>query len=176
MFHLIKVFWDICRLKAGPQDLPKGQYLLIATILAGIIVDSFASSILMPNLSGLDIVKIITVYNIILLATIYLLLRVVGYPFRGIQTLTAFAGSGVFITLVLLPSLLIINSAEEQAKSFVFYILADTVWRIAVNSHIFRHAFSISLLLAMILSVSYFIFGLFVADLIIPTQNELSSQ
>ncbi|MCW8900497.1 MAG: hypothetical protein OQK75_12700 [Gammaproteobacteria bacterium] len=176
MLHLIKVFWDICRLRAGPQDLPKEQYLLVATILAGIIVDSFASSILMPNLSGLELVKIITVYNIILLTVVYLLLRVVGYPFRGIQTLTAFAGAGVFIALVLLPGLLIINSAEEQARSFVFYILADTFWRIAVNSHIFRHAFSISLLLAMILSVSYFIFGLFVADLLIPAQNELSSQ
>lgn len=168
MLHLIKVYWDICRLRAGPQDLPKGQYLLVATILAGIVVDSFSSSILMPSFAGLDVIKIVAVYNIILLAAIYLLLKVIGYPSRGIQTLTAFAGSGVFISLVLLPSLLVINSAEEQAKSFVFYILADTFWRITVNSHIFRHAFSISLLLAMILSVSYFIFGLFVADFLIP--------
>ncbi len=52
MLQLIKVFWAICRLKAGPQDLPKGRYLLIATILAGIIVDSFATSRLMPKLSA----------------------------------------------------------------------------------------------------------------------------
>ena len=172
MLQLIRIFWDICRLRAGPQALPKGNNLLIAAILAGIIIDSFASSILIPKLSDFDIIKTVAIYNVLLLAAIYLLMKLIGYAERGVQTLTAIAGSGLFISLVLLPGLLMMNSVEEQVKSFVIFILIDNVWRIAVNAHIFRHAFSISLLMAMILSVSYLIFGIFVADFLLPTQNQ----
>lgn len=172
MMQLINVFWDICRLKTGPQNLPTGYYLLGATILAGIIVDSFTSSIFMPNLSGLTIFKIVAIYNVLMFAMIYLLLTLLGYANRGIQTLTAFAGSGLFITLILLPGLLVINSAGEQTKSFAFYILIDSVWRLSVNAHIFRHALSVNFLLSMILSLSYFIIGLYVGDFLIPTQAQ----
>lgn len=171
MLQLVKVFWDICRLKAGPQKLPKGTYLLVSAVFAGIIVDSFTAPIFIPALSGFDIVKIVTIYDVLLLAAIYLLLKLVGLEERGIQTVTAIAGSGFLISLILLPSLLMLNSAEG-VKSFAFYILVDTAWRIAVNAHIFRHAFSINLLLAMVVSMSYLVFGLYVGDLLLPAQNQ----
>lgn len=171
MLQLFKIFWAICRLKAGPQDLPKGQYLLISAILAGIIVDGFATSILIPKLSIVDVVFTVASYNLLLLAAIYLLLKFIGYSERSIQTLTAIAGSGLFISLILLPSLLMMNSAEEPAKSFVFFILLDNIWRIIVNANIFRHALSVGLLMALILSVSYFLFGILVADALLPAYN-----
>lgn len=172
MLQLVKVFWDICRLKVGPQKVPKGTYLLASIVFAGIIVDSFTSSIFIPALSGFDVVKIVTIYDVLLLASIYLLLKLVSFEERGIQAVTAIAGSGLFISLVLLPSLLMLNSAEEEVKSFAIYILVDTVWRVAVNAHIFRHAFSINLLLAMVVSMSYLVFGLYVGDFLLPAQNQ----
>lgn len=167
MLQLSKIFWGICRLKSSPQDLPKGLILLIAAALAGIIVDSFSSSLLMPKLANLEIVKIIVIYNILLLAAIYFLLKLLGYTERGIQTLTAMAGSGLFISLVLLPTLLMLDAA---AKSFIFLILIDSIWRVVVNAHIFRHALSIGLLMAMILSVSYFLFSVMLAEFLLPAQ------
>lgn len=172
MMQLIKTFWDICRLKAGPQDIPTGRYLLVAALFAGIIVDSFSTSILIPSLSSLKIIQILVAYNLILLVAVYLLLTVLGYAQRGMQTLTAMVGSGLLISLVLLPSLLMLNSAQEVVKSFALYILVDTVWRILVNAHIFRHAFSISLLMAMIVSMSYLIFSLYVGNILLPAQNQ----
>lgn len=169
MLQLIKVFWAICRLKAGPQDLPKGHYLLIATILAGIIVDSFATSLLRPKLSAFEVLGIVIIYNVVLLAAIYYLLKLIGYADRGVQTVIALAGSGLFISLILLPGLLIITSSEELFKIFVFFWLVDNVWRITVTAHIFRHAFSIRLLMAMILSLSYLFFGWLVAGVLLPS-------
>lgn len=171
MLQICKILWAICQLKAGPQDLPSRVYMLAAAILAGIIVDSFATSILIPKLSVVDITKTVIIYNLVLLTAVYFLLKLVGYKERGVQTLTAIAGSGLFISLVLSPGLIVMNSAEEQVKSFAFLILIDNVWRIAVNAHIFRHALSIGLLMAMILSVSYLLFGILIADFILPTQN-----
>lgn len=170
MINVIRVFWGICRLKANPQDLPKGQYLLISTILASIIVDSFSSSILIPKLTGFEILQTVALYNLVVLTSIYLLLRLLGYGERGTQTITAVAGSGLFISLVLLPALLMLDSSADAMKSFVFLIMIDNVWRVAVNAHIFRHALSISLLMSMILSVSYLLFGWLIADFLLPTQ------
>ncbi|GMR16794.1 MAG: hypothetical protein BMS9Abin31_1176 [Gammaproteobacteria bacterium] len=172
MLRLSKILWAICQLKARPQDLPLRVYMLAAVILAGIIVDSFATSILIPKLSVVDITKAVIIYNLVLLTAVYFLLKLIGYKERGVQTLTAIAGSGLFISLVLLPGLLMMNSVEEQVKSFVLLILIDNVWRIAVNAHIFRHALSVGLLMAMILSVSYLLFGILIADFILPAQNQ----
>lgn len=171
MLQLIRIFWDICRLKAGPQNLPKGRYLLIAVILAGIVVDSFSTAIFIPKLSITEIINVVTIYNISLLVAVYFLLRVIGYTERAIQTVTAIAGTGLLISLVLLPGLLMMDSANEQVKSFAIFILIDNVWRIAVNAHILRHALSVSLLMAMILSVSYLLFGVLVADVLLPAQS-----
>jgi len=171
MLQLIKIFWAICRLQAGPQDLPKGTYLLVAAIMAGIIVDSFSTSILIEKLSTPEIVFTVASYNIVLLFAVYLLLKFIGYKERSVQTLTALAGSGLFISLVLLPGLLMVSVAEEPAKSFAIFILLDNIWRIAVNAHIFRHALSVSLLMAMILSVSYLLFGVLIADFLLPAGN-----
>ena len=171
MLRLSKILWAICQLKAGPRDLPLRVYILASVVFAGMIVDSFATSVLIPKLSVFDIIKTIIIYNLVLLTAVYFLLKLVGYKERGIQTLTAIAGSGLFISLVLLPGLLMMNSVEEQVKSFVFLILIDNVWRIAVNAHIFRHALSVGLLMAMILSVSYLLFGILIADFILPAQN-----
>ena len=171
MLQLIRLFWDICRLKAGPQKLPGGHYLLGTTVFAGIIVDSFASSILMPKLSYIQIITIVSAYNIVLLSVIYLLLKLIGYKERGIQTMTAIAGSGLFISLVLLPGLITVNGMAEEVRSFALFILIDNIWRIAVNANIFRHALSISLLMAMIVSVSYLLFGVLVADFLLPVQD-----
>ncbi len=170
MLQISRVFWEICRLKANPQGLPKSQYLLLSVILASIVIDSFSSSILIPNLTHIEIVQIIVLYNLILLSSVYLLLKLVGYSERSIQTIAAIAGSGLLISLVLLPALLTLNTAVDAVKSFALLILVDNVWRIAVNAHIFRHALSISLLMAMILSVSYLLFGVLVADFLLPAQ------
>lgn len=171
MLQLSRIFWGICRLKFNPQDLPKGIYLLVSVIFAGILVDSFSSAILIPKLSNLDILQAVVFYNLASLLAVYFLLRLVGFRERAIQTVTAIAGSGVFISLVLLPALLVVNTSANAAMSFAFLILVDNVWRIIVNAHIFRHALSIGLLMAMILSVSYLLFGVLIADFVLPTQT-----
>lgn len=171
MLQLLRVFWDICRLRAGPQDLPSGRNLLISAVLAGVLIDSFASSILIPKLSVFEVATTVAIYNVLLLIAVYLLLKLIGYEQRSMQTVTAIAGSGLFISLVLLPGLITMDFSEEVNKSFALFVLIDNIWRIAVNAHIFRHALSISLLMAMIISVSYLLFGVLIADFLIPTQT-----
>jgi len=168
MLQLSKIFWDICRLRSGPQALPVRFYFLIVVVLAAIIVDSFSSSILIPRLTSLEITMTIVIYNIVLLAAVYFLLKLVGYVERGLQTITAIAGSGLFISLVLMPALLMLNASPQEVKPFGFLILADNIWRLAVNAHIFRHALSVNVFMSMIISISYLLFGILVAEFLLP--------
>jgi len=168
MLQLSKIFWDICRLRTGPQALPARPYFLIIVVLLAIIVDSFSSSVLIPKLTAMEIIKTIVIYNIVLLAAVYYLLKLVGYAERGLQTIMAIAGSGLFISLVLLPALLLINTSPQEVKPFGFLILADNIWRLAVNAHIFRHALSISAPMSMIISISYLLSAILVAEFLLP--------
>lgn len=169
MLQLSKIFWDICRLKSGPQALPIERYILVVVVFAGIIVDSVSSSILIPKLTNYEISRTVIIYNIVLLTAVYFLLKLLGYAERGLQTLMAIAGSGLFISLVLMPALLMLNTSTQAIKPFGLLILVDSIWRIAVNAHIFRHALSINRLLAMIISISYLLFGVLIAEFLLPT-------
>lgn len=169
MLQLSRIFWDICRLRSGPQELPMGRYVLIIVVLAGIVVDSFSSSVLIPKLSNLEITTTVVIYNTALLTAAYYLLKLVGYAERGLQTITAIAGTGLFISLVLMPVLLTLNASSQEVKPFGFLILADNIWRLAVNAHIFRHALSISVPMSMIISISYLLLGILVAEFLLPT-------
>lgn len=171
MLQISKVLLDLCRLKAGPDALPRNQVVFILLVAFSVIIDSFASSILIPTLSLLEIVNTVLVYNLVLLFAVYLLLKIVGYASRALQTMSAIAGSGLFISLILLPALLMIDTNKEQSQAFALFIVVDNVWRIIVNAHIFRHAFSIGLLLAMVVSVSYLIFGVMMANFLLPAQT-----
>lgn len=168
MLKLINVFWNICRLKAGPQDLTITRNILISTVLIGIIVDSKANAVFLPELSGIEVINAVAIYNVFLLIGAYFLLKLIGKEQRGMQTITALAGSGLLISLVLLPGLLFLDASEKPFISFSYFILFDNVWRIIVSAHIFRYALSISFMMGMIISVSYLLFGLQVANFLLP--------
>ena len=168
VLKLFKPFWDICKLKLGPQALPAYVSLFFVALVIATIIDSISTSLLMPELTGLHALVIVAIYNVVLLVTIYGLMTLLGYRTRIMQTLTALVGCGLIISLVLLPGIVISTIGSGQEKLFGLILLVDNVWRIAVNAHIFRHAFSVGMLMSMILSVSYLLFGILLADFILP--------
>lgn len=171
MLLVNRILWSICRLKTGPQTLPASTTLLAIVVVLGIVIDSFSTSLLVSKQSAFEITLTVIIYNIILLSSLFVLLWLLGYKQRILQTLSAVAGTGFYISLVLMPGLLVIHSMEKQLQSFILLILIDNIWRIAVNAHIFHHAFSVSRLMAMILSVSYMLLGILLADSLLPAQT-----
>ena len=170
MLQASQILWSICRLKSNPQDLTRSWTLLFLIVLCGIVIDSFSSSLLIPHLTGLDIIQVVILYNLMLLSSIYVLLKIIGYVERGLQTITAISGTGLCISLVLLPALLVINT-DDKSQYLVPLIFIDNVWRIVVNAHILRHSLSVSLLMAFIISISYLMLGVLVADFLLPAQT-----
>lgn len=163
----LRAIWDICMLRKGPQDLPYSLQLLLLMIGLGILVDSYLNSIFFPKLATIEIIITVTVSTLTLLLAIYLLLWLRNLTNRGIQTLTALAGSGLFISLVLLPTIELINHFPQAGKPFGIITLIYYAWILSVNTHIFRHAFSLGTLMSMIFAVSYFLLGFFVTEILL---------
>ena len=171
MLQYLRLIWNICVLRSGPQDMPFSWVLLLLLIIAGIALDSYGTVILFPQIAGKEIISSVTIYNLSMLMVVYVLLYLLRYANRGIQTLTALAGSGLFISLVLLPALLVINQAPQTPKPFGIIILIDNIWRLLVNAHIFRHALSIGILMSMIIAVSYFLLGILVVEFLLSPEG-----
>lgn len=141
--NLLRRFWEVCLLRAGPQDLPASDFLLVLTLLI-YIAASFLVSLLQFEFSRAGLV---TLVDLLLMAGLsYLILWIARRHARWLQTMTALSGSGAVLSLAALPFLYWSNQieAENQAGLPDFVLLGMLIWNLVVLAHIFRHALSVS--------------------------------
>ena len=155
-------------LRGGPQHVSGNTSILVLLLLAGLVVDSFATVIIEPKLPVLQTLTLEAIHTAVLLLVVALLLWLTGYRVRIVQTLASMVGVSLLISLVLLPALLVLNTSPQTPKPFGLVLLMGTVWRVAVNMHIFRHALSVPPVLAAFISISFFLLSVWIAQLILP--------
>lgn len=168
MMLLLRIFADICLLRAAPQDLPAsrvllglslGAYLLLAWLLA------------VPVYGTGRAVWLAVLDTTLLVAFVMLLLNLLRHPARVLQTLTALAGSGCLLGLIALP--LVYGGQPEQAGEQVGGLLLYAwmillIWNLLVAGHILRHALSTSLGVGIGLSLLYAMLSMQLIDWLIP--------
>ena len=156
MIHLIKVFWDICALKAAPQDLPSSTFLLglclVAYFITGVVVATLQWALPQAVLAAfLDTALIIALSRVLLWARML--------SGRFVQTLPAMAGSGAVMTLIALPIVLwqsIVGATDANMPTLPSWLLMIwMIWNVVVVGHILRHALSTVLPLGMGLAAVY---------------------
>lgn len=168
IFHL---FLDICLFRKGPQDLPASNALLKLSLLlyglSGLII-----LLIDMNQIGLFSATLLTLFDIILLAVLsYSVLYVLGYSSRFTQTLTALAGVGLLLQMVVIPlSLwtrqeLVIRGNPEFPIMMRFVLLG---WAIAVMGHILKDAFSTSRVIGVLYAVAYLAISWTLFDWMLP--------
>ena len=156
MIKLLKVFWDLCALKAAPQDLPASSFLLglalLAYFLTGVIVAAFQWSLSQALLAAfLDTVFLTVISRVLLWARML--------SARFVQSLTALAGSGAVMTLIALPLVLwqrIVGVTDANVPTLPSWLLMIwMVWNVVVVGHILRHVLSTVLPLGIGLAAVY---------------------
>lgn len=156
MLVLLKSFWEIAVFRMAPQDLPASAFLLRLTVVFYLLVG--LGSALLPLPTGS--VMVIAVLDTIVLGVVVaggLMLR--GMPERVTQALTAVYGTLGLIGLLMLPVTAWLLAADEGSETVLMAAIAFWalyLWSIAAFGHILRHAFSLPLLLAVMLSYGYF--------------------
>ena len=169
MQALIFRFFDICILRAGPQDLPSSLFLLRSVVLLSTIVGIFLN---LPT-EGFSQSLAISLFNVVLLTGfLYFGLKLRNKLPRFRQSLAAMMGTNIIIGLVMMPFMFALVSAKLDGESSpialqVFLLLL--VWDITVFAHIIRHSFDIRLRYGFLVSLGYLILSWMLIDVIFVT-------
>lgn len=166
MIRLLRLLLQLCLFRLAPQDLPYSPRLAQGLVLLGVGVNLLFVRLLD---AGDGAPARIALSLALLLGLPWLLLSLRRRLPRYVQTLTAFAGSGLLFLLVLLPLAQPIANlppptpgvAPSATQALISLLsLALLVWKIAINAHIWRHALDWPRGGAVLLAVGLFLFEL----------------
>ncbi len=171
MRSLFDLFLDICLLRRGPQDVPASWALLKLSLVAYGLTSLLVQLVsVQPSTALLQ-----ALLDVGLLAGLtYAVLRALGHSMRFTQTLTALAGAGALLGLVILPVVIWMDresasGSEPGLPVLVFF--AWLIWSVAVVAHVLRHALSTSLATAVIYTLGYLVISVVVASWFFPEMS-----
>ena len=160
MYRLLSRFFDICLLRAGPQDLPASGFLLGMALAAYFVLDFIAFSLVeSPPQALMKSVLDLALF----MGLTWAVLRGYGAGGRFTQTATALLGTGVLIGAVSLPVIgWLVRLQAEQAMEALPVLLWFMLlfWSIVVVAHILRHALSVSYAMGILYAVIYLLISI----------------
>jgi len=163
--QLVKLFWEICLLRKGPQDVPAAHILFWLLLLAGLLVDL----VIAVNFVDFQQALLVVLANtVVLFGVVMLLLFLLGFSNRVVQTLTTLIGTGLVFSGIRLPVMILVKLAPQNAGIFGMVEIFILVWSLVVIAHILRHALSIQLFLAGALAFGYFMLSYQLVNYFIP--------
>ena len=167
MTALFNYFFDLCLLRAKPQDLPASSTLLGLVIVANLLVGVLAfsglyGSVLRALMAGV-------VENLFFLTTLGLLLYFKGLFPRFNQSATALLGSSTLLAMILIPLYSMGGSAADHSAMAAITDLCALlllIWSLMVMGHVLRHAIEVPFGRGIMFALAYFLLSsLFVGSL-----------
>lgn len=135
MYELIKLFFDICLLKKGPEDIPVSSWLL------RILIFAYACISLLILLLSVDLYHAIlqaVVEIILILVSSWCILFLAKKLMRFKQTVSALMATGVLISLFSLPAMATLIGAGTTLS--IISIVLLMLWSWVVSGHIYSKA------------------------------------
>jgi hypothetical protein len=136
MFEIIKLLFDICLFKKGPQELPPSVWLLRLLVAANVSVSFLMLSIRTDWLNSL--LQAI-VGTLLVIGFSWLMLYLTRKRERFVQTTAALLGTDALISFFALPGMASMMVGTGVLLAFVITI-ALMIWHWAVTGHIIRNA------------------------------------
>ena len=153
---LVRPFAEICLFRRGPQNLPSSVMLLAIVMVAHTIVSIFQNALILD----LGTALLAGFTDTLLVATLTgLLLYLLGFAARIVQTITAMTGAGAIIMLAVLPPAAWVISAERSGTAnpiAALLVYFGLFWFVGVTGHILRHALSVPLVFGVIIAFAYY--------------------
>jgi hypothetical protein len=165
---LWSTFFNICRLRLGPQDLPSSNVLLSLSLFFYAAV-GVALSLLRLSVKEAVLSNIVDVGLLIVLTSS--LLYVARYSARITQTLTALAGTNGLLGILSFPVLFWLEQArlnESDISLPALLLLGLIVWNFLVYAHILRHALVVPFFVGSIFTVIMYFLTFSILNLLVP--------
>ncbi|HEY8034977.1 MAG TPA: hypothetical protein VIF37_05265 [Methylobacter sp.] len=136
MFEVIKLLFDICLFKQGPQDLPPSVWLWRILV----IVDVMVSFLMISIQTGLVVSLLQAIVSALLIVGFsWLILYIARKPERFTQTVSALLGTDALISFFALPGMASMTIGTGALLAFIITITL-MIWHWAVTGHIIRNA------------------------------------
>lgn len=136
MFEIIKLLFDICLFKKGPQDLPSSVGLLRLLLVVDVSVSFLMVSIRTDWLASL----LQAIASALLIVGFSWLMLYVGRKWeRFYQTTIALLGTDTLISFFALPGMASMMIGTGALWAFIITI-GLMIWHWAVTGHIIRNA------------------------------------
>ncbi|EDN68617.1 conserved hypothetical protein, membrane [Beggiatoa sp. PS] len=159
-------FFDLCRLRLKPQDLPYSQAFLNMTLSVYAII-SIVLSLIHTSIFDAILSTIIEIGLLIIL--ISSLLYLVHYPTRIIQTLTALAGASCVLGILSFPVMYWFEFYRDYEITIPILLLFGLgVWNFTVYAHVLRHALAVPFFVGLLLTFIIFTINFSVLSQILP--------
>lgn len=156
---------NLCRLQAGPADMPASSLLLKLTLLTYFLVGAGISRI--DSAWNISILSSLA-DTLFMIIAVGVMLQFKNLQARYLQTLIAIAGAGIVLDIVGLPLLLWlmrIDQLEQGTSVAMLLMIALMFWSLMVTAHIFRQALDIKAGSAAMITIVYTALSLVVLGL-----------
>jgi|TARA_B110000263_G_C15278574_1_gene497122 hypothetical protein len=147
MLVILKYFWQMCLLKAGPDKIPAQPRLLAAVLVLYGVTEILAALLTRTQESFELALRIIPVEITMLGLVTYLLLWFLKLPTRFLPTYTAIVGCDTVVFTIQLPLLLIMQITDIPTL-ILFLNTAWFVcfcWLLVIIGHIYHRAANVSI-------------------------------
>ena len=164
MYNIIKLLFDICLFKKGPEDLPYSVGLLWMLLGVYIAVRGLMLNIRYDMLTAL---LQVTVEVLLVAGFSWTLLVLVGKRHRLCQVIAAFLGTDALISFFAVPA--VASMQLGQGGLLVFLVMLVLIgWHWAVTGHIIRNALEQDLSFSLGLAFLYLLGSYQVMALLFP--------
>ncbi|MDX8126986.1 hypothetical protein QLH52_06815 [Methylomonas sp. OY6] len=150
MYQLMVLFFEICIMRKGPQDVPASPWLMRLMFIPYLLVNLL---ILLLDSDWSHALLQIATETVLMIGFCYPLLYFSGKTARFPQTLTALLGSDVVISLCAIPAVASLYTQISQVAYIAMIALMG--WHWLVNGNIFRHALDRPLMFGLALAFLY---------------------
>lgn len=170
MKALWTLFWQICQLRRGPEDVPYSVQLLV--LLAVLDVALGIGGQLLASPDRLRIAVALTLLAVVMDAAVFWgLLWFKRLQARWVQGLTTIFGIDLLLGLVALPLTLLSHVVEPKSVMIGLVVVAQMLlvgWNIGLRGFVFHRALNIGLLLGNMLSLALFMLNIFISIQLFP--------
>jgi hypothetical protein len=164
MFDIIKLLFDICLFKKGPQDLPYSVWLL-RTLLIGYL--GIRILMLSIHFNWLTVLMQVSVEIFLVCGFFWLMLYLARKLGRFYQVISAVLGTDAMISFFALPGMASMETG--QGGLLVFLAMLGLIgWHWAVTGHIIRTALEQSLSFSLGVAFLYLLGSYQVMALLFP--------
>jgi hypothetical protein len=164
MFEIIKLLFDICLFKKGPQHLPYSPSLLYSMIGTYAVVNFLTIHISVGRLSTL---LVVTVCTLIVVGFSWVMLYFGHRLARFNQTTCALLGTDALLSFFAVPGISSMVTGGMTLLAFSVMIVL-MIWHWVITGHIIRNALDQTLMFGLGLAFLYLFSMYQVMDLLFP--------